>query len=93
MFLVVIMMIRAYKTILHFVSKCQRKESRRSILTYAKGPKVNRLPQQHLFNYHKNYFSVIICIHEPTNAEKLVKFGPGLAEIFGMICRFLHQSV
>jgi len=31
----------------------------------------------------------MICIHKPTNAEKLVKFGPVLAEIFGMRCRFL----
>ena len=28
-------------------------------------------------------------MHEPTNAEKLAKFGPVLAEIFGMKCRFL----
>jgi len=33
----------------------------------------------------KNYFSFIICIHEPTNDEKLVKFGPLVAKIFSMI--------
>jgi len=38
------------------------------------------------FNYRKNYFNFIIGIHEPTNAEK---FDPVLAEIFGMIFRFL----
>jgi len=54
-----------------------------------KGPKVYRLPLQRLFNYCKNYFSFIICIHEPTNTEMLVKFGPVLAEIFAMTCRFL----
>jgi len=37
----------------------------------------------------QNYFSFIICIHNPTKSEKLVKFGPVLADIFGMICRFL----
>jgi len=50
-----------------------------------------------LIGYHNNVSSTtakiisvfIICIHQPTNAEKLVKFGPVLAEIFGMICRFL----
>jgi len=52
---------------------------------------------QKLIAYHSNVSSstakiissFIICIHEPINAEKLVKFGPVLAEIFGMICRFL----
>jgi len=39
----------------------------------------------------KNNFSFIIFIYEPTNGEKLAKFGPVLAEIFGMICRFLSS--
>ena len=33
--------------------------------------------------------SCIICTHDHTNAEKLVKFDQVLDEIFGMICRFL----
>jgi len=53
--------------------------------------KVNRLglPLQHLFNYRKNYFSVINCKRNRINAKKLVKFNLLLAEIFDMICRFL----
>ena len=51
--------------------------------------RLHKGPQQRLFNNCKNNFSFIICIHEPTNAEKVVKFGPVVAEIFGMICRFL----
>jgi len=30
-------------------------------------------------------------MYEPINAEKFVKFGPVLAEIFRMICRFLQS--
>jgi len=71
-----------YKTMLHFVSKYQSREWRRSILTSVKRPQSLSITiATFFFNYRKNYFSFIICIHEPTNAKKLVMFGPVLAEI------------
>jgi len=54
-----------------------------------KAPKLSGYHKQGLFNYCKNYLGFVIRIHKPTNAEKLMKFGPVFAEIFGMICRFL----
>jgi len=78
-----------YKAMLHFIWKFQSTEWRRSILTSAKRSQSYSVTIERLFKYCKNYFSFIICIQEPTKAEKLLKFGPVLAEIFGMICRFL----
>ena len=38
--------------------------------------------------YKTTVFFTFISINEPTNAEKLVKFGPEFAEIFGMMSIF-----
>jgi len=51
-----------YKTMLHFISKCQSKECRRSIWRLQNGAKVDPLPQQHPFDYRKIYCSCKISI-------------------------------
>jgi len=77
------------KAMVHFVSEHESKEWRWSILTSAKSPKINWLPQQRPLDYRETYVSFIICIHASTEAETFVEIGSVVVEIFGEIGRFL----
>ena len=51
--------------------------------------KLNWLPQQRPLGYHKTYVSFVIHLHVTSYAERLVKIGPVVVDIFGGICQFL----
>ena len=51
--------------------------------------KLNWLPQQRPLGYHKTYVSFVIHLHVTSYAERLVKIGPVVVEIFAGICQFL----
>ena len=52
-------------------------------------PKFNWLPQQRPLGDRQTNIGIIIPTNMPTRPVKYVNIGPGLTEIFGVICRFL----
>jgi len=82
-----------YKEMLQFLEMPEQRAQTVNFDVYKNDPKLIGYHSNvsSMFNFCKNYFIFIICIHEPTIAEKLLKFGLVLAEIFGMIglCQFL----
>jgi len=71
------------KMIVHFVSEHESREWRWSIVTLAKSPKNNLLPQHRSLDYCKTYVSFII-----RNTETLLKTCSVVVEIFGDIGQF-----